>query len=118
MGDYMPGTDGSDAADVAAKQQGPMMVPIEEYATVSADLPQGTIGCGYGEVFFRRFNALVDFSHLGATIGVITSNDCRVNLPEGTLGVQGDAVFTTASGDELYVTWTIVNTRDPEGGPV
>lgn len=117
MGDNMVGTDGSDA-DVAAKHQGPKMVPMEQIATFAADLPRGTIDCGYGEVFFKGFISQVDFSHLGATIGVLTSNECWVNLPEGTLGVQGDVVFTAANGDELYGTWVTVITRDPEGGPV
>ena len=115
-GDSMITSD--DPADVAGKHAGPKMVPMEQYGTFTAHLPSGTIDCGYDQVFFRRFDALVDFSHLGATTGVMNSHECWVNLPEGTLGVRGDVAFAAANGDELYGDWTVVITRDPKGGAV
>jgi hypothetical protein len=108
---------GDSAATAEVTGKAPKMVPMKGRATFVADLTADPVvlDCGYGEVFFHRFNAEGINSHLGQSIATMVTDDCWVNLSDLSLGVKGRVTFTADNGDELWGVWGLKSPGLPPG---
>jgi hypothetical protein len=98
----------------------PKLVPVKGKAIFRADLTAvpPVLDCGYGEVFFHRFDAEGVLSHVGSVANVIDIDECWINLGDGTLGVKGRFTITAANGDQLLGDWAgKMYGPNPDGGP-